>query len=541
MRTLLLGCLSLLALASTSDAQIFAVHLNGPKAEKKFKKSLVEYNGQMVLIGEPKSGFVYSPEKNNLSYINNANNELFIVDPDKPEEYAYFLVDGKKEANSKKNRIIIHGKYIERLSIVMRDQSLPGLTTEYNIRTAQIDDYREARDKEEKGSVAYLAAHHRLLTSLERLENWLANVGFPGAQKDIAKDLKKEVKAVRDAALQARYDKAVASIQPDDPPEQYQELSQEISGGKDVFHGYKSLHCRLYYLTETARPDQQVISDAQAKHLLEKAEEIIEGFRAEFVDPYLSEDFPEYIPDDLMITWGFFPNNIKDINKYGQPLYSASIQEGSQIKGSGNVGGLPSHWRYIWRLEDPDLEGIICHQLGHVLSNAHYGQGRTNLHQAWLSEAVGNQLSYEFLGRNNVTCLGLREKPTYEKREASEPGKKTIAFGRRATYNALALEQGSPINQIALKKLHELADGDLAKGWSFYDYIARKEGIEGQMWLRAAGEHAPKRDTFIEKWREAAAEVLGVKAGNAFRTLEDRWRKYAENEQLDDKARKKKR
>ena len=539
MRSILLSLFALLSLAAVGEAQIIAVHFKDAKGAKKFKNHLVEYKGEMVLIGEPRSGVVYDEAKGGVTFVTNGANQLFVVDPKDPTAMAYYLVDGEKQETSKKNVVSIQGQYIAKCSTLMRDQSLPGLSREYLIRTEQLDEFRDARDASEKGTVAWFAAHNRFVTALERLHSWLANVGFPGALKGVEKQLEKEKKAVRDESLQARYKTALDSVAPREVPELFVELSQEISGGKDVFRGYQSQHIRLYYLAETARGAQRVVSDSLAKHLVEKGEEIIEGFRAEFVDPYLDEDYPEYIPDDVIVTFAFFPTDVDDFQSYAGPIYGRRPDPARPENGGRGIGGLPAHIRFYWRLTDVDLEGTVSHGLGHALSARHYGQGRNNLEQDWLTEAVANQLSYEYLGRNNVTCLGLRDKPTYEKREVPKRGEKAMAFGRRATYNQLALEQGSPINQIALKKLFELADGDLAKGWSFYDYIARKEGKPGQEWLRAAGQHATRRSSFIQKWREAAAEVLGVDPAGAFKILEERWRAYAERDQAtdDDKRR----
>jgi hypothetical protein len=539
MRALLLSVFSLFALGSNCEAQIIAVHFKTAKATKKFKDHLVEYKGEMVLVGEPKSGVSYDANRNGVDYQGQGSNLLFVVNPKDPTAIPYFLIDGKKKEASKKHVVSVQGKDIAKFSVVMRDQSLPGLCREYAIRVDQLDDFQAARDAEEKGSVSWLAAHRRFVTALERLHGWLASVGYSGALKSIEKQVKKEKKAVRDEGLQARFKTAIDSVAPCDVPEQFVSLSKEISGGRDVFHGYASQHIRLYYLNETARGDQRLISDDEAKHLVELGEEVIEGFRAEFVDPYLDEDYPDYIPDDTIITISFFPSHTENFQSYAGPIYGRRVKPENPDLGGRGFGSVPAHVRFYWQLNDVDLEGILCHGLGHALSSRHFGQGRNNLEQDWLSEAVGNQISYEYLGRNNVTCLGVREKPTYKKREASKPGEKTIAFGRRAVYNQLALEQGSPINQIALKKLYELADADLAKGWSFYDFITRKEGKAGQQWLRAAGQHATRRSSFIQNWREAAAEILGVQQGAAFKVLEERWREYAERDQL--KERKKKR
>ena len=74
-------------------------------------------------------------------------------------------------------------------------------------------------------------------------------------------------------------------------------------------------------------------------------------------------------------------------------------------------------------------------------------------------------------------------------------------------------------------------DADLAKSWSFFDYVARKRGAAGQRWLRAAGKHSLERGTFIERWRESAATILEVEPAQAFRSLEASWRDYASTAQ----------
>jgi len=533
MRALLLLVSALAFLAGPAAGQIVAVHFFSEKDAKKFKKHLVTLNGEQVVIGEPKWGFNYNREKRQLNFKPGDTNELFIADPGKPEDFAYFVVDGEKQEASKKNVLRIQGKYVEKLTLVAADQSLPGLTREYLLKREEIDGFREARDAAEKGTVPWLAQQRRVVTSLERLRGWLERTSFHEAVKDVDKELKKEGKATRDEGLRARWETARDSIEPCEVPEDFAKLSQEISGGKDVFKGYRSQHTELFYLNECDRGEQHVISDERARGLVELAERVIEEFRALHVDPYLDEDYSDHIPDELFVTWAFFPDDADDYQGYAGPLYRRQYSESvREVKGSGEIGGEPAHWRYAWRFDLSDLEGMIVHNLGHVLAAKHYGQGRIELRLDWLDEAVGNQLSYEFLGRNDVTCLGLKTQPTYERRVTPERGEKVHAVGRREVYNQLALEQGSPIQQIARKRLYELEDGDLAKGWSFYDYLWRKEGEAGQRWLRAAGKHCLEPDTFIENWRADAAKALGTELGDAFRTLEQRWRAYAESEQV---------
>jgi len=273
-------------------------------------------------------------------------------------------------------------------------------------------------------------------------------------------------------------------------------------------------------------------------------ESIIEGFRAQFVDPYLGTDYEDRIPDHVILTLVFLPPQDDVFMRYAGDLYGyrrSPDAERENTRGTWVGGGFPQHQRNVWKLgeravdgqwsHDVDLRGIMCHALGHALAGRHFGNGNIRVQQAWLEEAVGNQISYEHLGRNNVNCFGIKKKPTYLEREVAKPGEKTIAVGRRAVYNELALSQGLQIQQIALKDLVELNDADLAKGWSFYDYVARKEGKQGQQWLRALGKYATNRNTLVEKWRAAAAEILDIQGRDPIKAVEDRWREYAQREQ----------
>ncbi|MCB9915160.1 MAG: hypothetical protein H6828_08430 [Planctomycetes bacterium] len=531
--TPLVCLLGVLALAPRSHAQVIAVHFKDEKAAGKYKDHLTEYRGELVVIGEPKVGFVYSEQNHNLSYVPNGSNELFVVDPKDPGKFAYFVVDGERVEASKKNKLVIQGAHVKGLTMLMRDQTLPGLSKEYNIRTQQIEEFRADRDRYDKTSREWQARHVRLVTAMERLVGWLESTGFPAAIKSLQKDLAKENKAARDEAIRARGQAALDSVEACEVPETLKSLSQEASGGHDVFHGFQSQHLRIYYCDP--------ITDAEAEAALELGERVIEGFRAEFVDPYLAEDYVDHIPDRRFHEFLFVPDDIPKYEKYTTGFYGVSWRENREQRlamgGGRTTGGRPEPMFIdFWKMRDNDLQGIVCHSLGHSLASLHYGGGMS-LNQDWLAEAVGYQVSFEHLGRNNVTCKAFdKEKSGYLKRDKQErkEGEKTVGEGRRDVYNQVALSEGRSIDQIALKTLFELEDADLAKSWSFYDYVCRKEGKAGQEWLRAAGECSRNRQTFLQKWREAAASILTVSPGEAFRSLEERWRSYASTEQSTD-------
>ena len=129
-----------------------------------------------------------------------------------------------------------------------------------------------------------------------------------------------------------------------------------------------------------------------------------------------------------------------------------------------------------------------------------------------------------------MTCIEFRydKNATQSKqRRVGEKGEKSFDMGLRAKLNSVALAQGRPVEQLAIKTLFEMDDADVAKSWSFYDYLVRREGEQAQRWLRLAGALSLERSSFIAAWREAATELLGVGPGKSLRVLDERWRDWA--------------
>ena len=192
------------------------------------------------------------------------------------------------------------------------------------------------------------------------------------------------------------------------------------------------------------------------------------------------------------------------------------------------LGGRGQRWA---RVPGPGLRQR--HAIGHALAGVHYGGERRSIRQDWLAEGVAYYLSFEFLARNGVTCKAFDvERSGYVRREAKrDEGEKTVGVARRDLYNEVALKAGRPIDQLARRDLVVMDDADLAKSWSFFDYVARKEGEAGQRWLRSAGRHAWEDSTFLANWRADAAAILGVDPGRAFKDVEDRWKEFARGDQ----------
>lgn len=531
-RPFLLGTVASFALlgsaAEHADAQVIALFLKDEKAAKKFEERVVMVGGRHAVLGEVKVGITI--DGNNFSRDPNVMIELWVADPDDPAIPAYQLDrKGDIEAGSKKTILRVDGSALptnDYATMVMREESLPSLSREYLLRRDTIDALRAERDTLDRTTTQWAAQHMRIVTEMEGLQTWLANTLWPKYAEKYGKEITKEAKAHKGQAVRARHDKALASLQPGEMPAKLLELSLELSGGADRFQVRESQHMRVYFTDAIAA---EAVDEA-----LKLGEEVIEGFRARFVDPYLADDYADWIPDEVFHEFLFTPAEDDKFIGYTKGFWgvdwSKRREELLEMGGGRSDGSKRSKYR-AWRKFDPnlDLQGMVCHQLGHALAGLHYGPSGS-IRQDWLSEAVGYYLSFEFLARNTVTCKAFDTSGAgYVKRERKRAeGEKTVGEGRRELYNAIALELGRPIDQLARKDLFELDDADLAKSWSFFDYIARAEGKKGQLWLRSAGKHSQNSQTFLTEWRKDAATILGVNEGEAFRALDARWRTFAE-------------
>jgi hypothetical protein len=526
--------LTFAALCSVSfaEAQIVAVFLKDEKAVKKYEDRVVTVNGRPAVLGEPKTGI--SVAGNSITRDPNVMMELWVADPDDPSVPAYGPDrKGEISATSKKTILRIDNSHVPQqdyATVVMRDDTLPALSREYVLRQQTITDYKAERDAHDRTSNEWAAHHARVVSAMEGLQRWLASTLWPKFAEKYSKEIGKEAKAHKGAAVRLRHDKAVGSLRTIDPPETLVRLSQEISGGKDKFLARETQHLRFIFLDK--------VSANAVEAALIVGEEAIEGFRAQLVDPWVGDEYPDRIPEGVFQEFLIVPAEADAYMAYTKGFYQVSWdqnrEERLKMSGGRSDGSFRSTYKSWWKYSDQfDLEGIVCHQLGHALAGLHYGaDGRIN--QDWLSEALGYHLSFEFLGRNTVSCKSFdRDRLGYDKVERKVEGAKAMGEGRRDLYNEVALAKGGPIDQIARKNLFQLDDVDLAKSWSFYDYIVRKEGLPGQLWLRAAGKHSHDSAKFLEAWRADAARILGVNPAEAFRALETRWKVYAKSEQLE--------
>ncbi|MCZ6596139.1 MAG: hypothetical protein O7B99_00710 [Planctomycetota bacterium] len=515
-----------------ADSQILAIYFKDEKAAKKFKKHTTTLGGEIVLLGEPvpKGGIWLEDTRGSVTvhYKGGDRNELFVVDAKDPSNIPYRIEDGVPVAKSKRNVLSVHGKYIKDLRILVRSETIETLGREYELRMRRIDESKAKRDVHKKGTVEWFSQHRLVLGDYERLISWLANMSFSEAAEKLQKELKKEAKAVAEEATHLRAQRALESIIRVGTPEDLAAAAQTVEGGKHEFKIQESEHMRMVYLVSR-------FSDAEIKLLLKHGEKVIEGFRNRFVDPYIGEDFAEHIPDDKIIEWYFGPHEPTFHFDFTVEYYEVGWSEKrkerlSETQGHVFTKSIEPRLLFAWMIdENEDMEGIVTHNLGHVLAGLHWNGDAVRMQQPWMEEGLAYYLSFEFLGRNSVTCKSFDE-GNYV-RPAGRAGRKTVQMGYRETLNAVALEDGPRIDRLMLKSLAEMEDPDLAKSWSFFDYVAQKLDKDGQRWMRATCEYSRNKSTFIEKLREFSEGHYGVQSGtDIFQALDDRWREYAQAE-----------
>jgi hypothetical protein len=531
MRHLLAALAAPVLLALPASAQLIAVHFKDDKAANKYKERLVLFAGRPAVVGEAWSNLQVDLEKSILGRAdgNNSMVELLCPDPADPAKVPFKIDGDDRKITNGKCKVGINIDHISGFSFYSRENSLLGLAAEYTARKSAVDELLAARDAKPTGGPEWMAGHQRMLQQMQRLHSWLQSGLFPEAAAKFEKELAKERKVVASEAVTVRRESAKASVKTIEVPEKLVQVAAEIEPGTK-FGAQESRHCRIIY--------REGIDDLRVKDLLVLAEEIIDGFRVDFVDPYLDTAYEDYIPEKIVTEWFLGPEDSglyeRYLTLYFRFAWDAKRKEellkmsGTTMFGSGGVD-----FRHLCRISDnDDLEGRIAHNLGHDLSNLHFNRGRGDMNQDWLEEGVGLYVSLEWLGRNSITCKAwddpARGRYVNEDKNKKTEGTKTVQLGLRDYFNTLALEAGAPIDKMALKTLFEMSDGDLAKSWSFYDWIAKKTGKEGQMFLRACCKTSHAKATFITDWRAKAEEILSVTGKDVFDVVDARWKEFAQ-------------
>jgi hypothetical protein len=515
------------AFAAPSHAQILKIALKDPKILKQYKSAVMNVDGEQVLVGEHKSGLTFSEKQ--ITYPGNGTFDIWIPDTENPKWCPYKVSKGEKSsAGGGKTSVQIAGQNVKSIGYLIKEQSLWGLSQEYVKRLGDLDGLKKARDAASKGTQDWNRKEASLIQAMDRLKSWLDQTCFAKAAEKYGKEIEKEVKAQKEAKDQ-RLANAKASIKIVPALEEVVHIAKEAYGDSVVIHQQESQHCRIIYKEE--------VGDERVKGLLEFAETLIDGFRVLFIDPYIAEDYKDYVPDGMFVEWCFVPDDIegwkKFTNKYYGEDWAADKHAEERLKGTGlyvRRGKEPSYQDPQRTSERADLDGIIAHTLGHHLVDIHYNQNRNNGTGAWLHEAVGNWLSLEYLGRNNVTCTEFRDLE-YAKRLLPEGEKSDeLLKGTADLYHRLALDKGRALDLMCRLKLIELEDADIAKSYSLFCFVAKTQGEKGQRWLRSCLNAEAQPNTFVQQWRKKSEEIFGITNQDIFKVMDELWHKFAEQQ-----------
>ncbi len=532
-RALLVSALALAWLvAGAAEAQIAGVWLKDEKTAKRYKKWVRQKEGRFFIPGEPWVGLDYNPETNGFNRVQNQPISLIWLDNAKPDARPYKLDEARRRIDINKKAIVMiqpgdlpAGNYAW---MVMRDESLEGLRRAWSTLEADLEALTTATKGLKKGTPEYAGAWERVARMQARQQSWLRSTwrGEAAAKMDkaVAKTWKKA------AAKQAKDKAREAGRTHDVDAEEMAALNAALREVDPLaafkLLGLESAHIRITY------PD--TMSTAAVAGLLKMGEEVIADFRAEYVRPHL-DWVADKIPDKVFQHFVFLPSARAREGLY-EKFYKLSWGSGVDrqrslgVKGSGSRGVRGIEYFSYWLHDGVDTAGIVTHRLGHTLMNLHFARGRRGENQPWLGEAFGYAVSYNYLNKNTVTCVawGKNEYARAKVEEVDKP----IELGLRAKFTSLALDEGLPVTRLFTMKLFEMNGVDLAKAWSFLDFLVREKPRQGLEFLVALVGHAKqgaKTSGLVEKARQDANGIFNATAGqDVYDILEHDWRAYAE-------------
>ena len=367
--TLLL--LALFLGSAVADAQIVIVHFKDAKAAKRYKKHTTETASGMVLFGEPIVGGGMVVKDNQVLYRGgnaggtgreDTSNALFALNADDPADVPYKLQDGEKKLVKKKAKVIVNGLDIERVVFYSRTEDLRSLALEYGFRLGRIEELENARGETERASPAWFAAHRLMLLELKRIESWCRSGGFLGAADDFQKRIKKEDKAGKGDTLKQRREVAVASVAEGEVAPELSEVAEKLQSGL-TFSCVQSTHFRFLY--PSAAYEQEEIERAVGF-----AEEVLDGFRTEFVDPYVDDEFEDKIPSGKLLMEFFFCPE-EHYERFYIDYYGKTWQDERSLElAAATIGQRfePKIIRYIKLNANRDLDSTITNFLGKTLA-----------------------------------------------------------------------------------------------------------------------------------------------------------------------------
>ncbi|MDP7061812.1 MAG: hypothetical protein QF489_02615 [Planctomycetota bacterium] len=526
----LLVLLVSIGLCSAGSAQIYALDFKNPKHTKSYKKNLYDWNGRQVVLVEIRGGFEsISP---NFLYKPDARLEFFVADPSNPLKLPYVLDDGGVKKAVRKQVIGVAAERFGGLAPFMVNESFYTLSVEYQRRLDTLEDLKAQRDDAAKGSQEWFAVHSKYVMTLEGLQMWLNQCGYVKAANKLDRDLMKAIKLSK-AAKNDRIEIALESIKSVPTEAKLADAAQRVGGDTLEFKVQESMHIRMIY--------HSGIPDARITTLMMLGEQAIDAFRIGMVDSYADEEFKDRIPDRLFIEYFFSTDSRLHQEKMMEEYYGLSWGQGEQraraLDMTGSARRIAKRAMSYWRTdENTDYEGVVVHRMGHELARLHYDIRSDE--QDWLEEGVGYYLSFNLLNRNNVTCSAFKPPkrlegtvskggPGSSSKPKDENKTQVVMKGLREVMAGVAYHAGTPMAQLAPKRLFSFENQDMAKSWAFFLFIQETTGKEGQVWLRGISKIA-LQDDFQRLLREHTEKCFADIKGDAVTILEERWKEYLE-------------
>lgn len=529
----------LLISTAAAEAQILKLNLKDEKTAKRYKKYLRRISGTPCLIGEAKAGFTIKGK--NLQ-IDSAPKvvEIYLIDTAKPSKVPYKFQRGVKVPTSKRGWLSVPKADLNPTASAgfFNDrQTILGLATEHELNLKRLEELEEKRKAAKKGSKDWIDWQRRALSARRRIVAWLREFGYDKAAKKFGRSISSEEKRMKSDGIEVRRRDALASVESADIPVALEDAQREITKGRMTFRSVRSKHLVVWY--------PKTVPDAAMKKAIETCEGVIEGFRREFVDRWLEEDFPDWLPNERFACFLFIPNDVGMADRFWTDFMGQTWGRNKEKSIQMGVNGCNGAQGYakgsMCRIQEPlDLEGMLVYLVAGHLADYHFaGGGRSRQAVPWIRQGLQYYLCFEFLGRNIMTSFEWKERDY-----GTDPGRegiKTVELGQRAAFNAVAVKLGLEFSSLAVKDLYEMDDPDLAKCWSFYDFLAREEPERINAILRSAclywnrgttgrsSKGAKKgRGDMLSAWRDDLREIYGLKkTEDPLHILDKRWKDYA--------------
>jgi hypothetical protein len=513
-RALALTSLFLLAPA-IARAQVVEVEVRERAAVRGSSQYLLELDGRLVLRGEP----VYrvEPDQDGRIGWSEWGFELFVGDLDEPEDVPYTWKKDERVPRSKARLAEIPAKHLVSIRMVAPYLTLGNLADEVRERRTRIAQLERRRAQAQPGSDAWFDEHYLLLEQHRRLQILLERHGFEPAARKLDPEVRRLSGEASADPRWTRSQEALGSILPREVPARLEEVAARISGGSDRFAVHESRHLRLVH--------DPRIDVRRARELLTLGEEVIEGFRREFVDPF---ECPDLIPERIFSEFWFGPDDDAKYARYYEEYYGMSWgtpeQKARSLRWYGTYparGSPPeflSYCRAPWR----DLAGLIAHRIGDQLESIHFEARLRDGYkpgQDWLQEALGLHVSLELFGASTTACV------SFEEVSSSKGTSRARTWNERPVdyFRSLASASALPVDQLVLRNLAELDAQDVAQGLSLMRFLLA-DGARGQDVLHSATRRAREPRTFLSSWREDLRWFYAVEEGDPLEAMEGLWR-----------------